>query len=43
MGWAADTRGVVAAVVTVTFDREEYLERMLQSLLGVHGSSKSNE
>ena len=37
---AAET--AVAAVVTVTFDRADYLKRHLDSLLAVHGHSPDN-
>lgn len=36
MGGRQDASGVVAAVVTVTFNRPQYLERHLQSVLEVH-------
>lgn len=42
VGQGAETNGVVAAVVTVTFDRADYLKRMLGSLLSVHGSNARN-
>ena len=32
----------VAAVVTVTFDRADYLKRHLDSLMAVHGKSPEN-
>ena len=37
VGGPQDASGVVAAVVTVTFNRPEYLLRHLQSVLSVHG------
>ena len=39
---AAERAQAVAAVVTVTFDREEYLQRMLEGLLEVHGRDPGN-
>lgn len=42
VGRGADTQGVVAAVVTLTFDRPDYLQRMLDGMLSVHGSSPRN-
>ncbi|GAB4813763.1 hypothetical protein N2152v2_000809 [Parachlorella kessleri] len=43
VGWGANTRGVVAPVVTVTFDRDQYLDRMLQGLLAIHNTSEHNK
>ncbi|KAK9842099.1 hypothetical protein WJX81_008345 [Elliptochloris bilobata] len=37
-----DTGGALAAVVTVTFNRAEYLERHMNSLLDVHTRDRSN-
>lgn len=42
MGGSHDTSGVVAAVVTVVFDRPDYLKRHAESLLAVHGSDPLN-
>ena len=42
MGGPVDTAGALAAVVTVTFNRAEYLERHVASLLDVHGRDRSN-
>lgn len=42
VGPAADTAGVVAAVVTVTFDRADYLRQHLDSVLAVHGRNAAN-
>lgn len=38
VGAALDTTGVVAAVVSVVFNRPDYLKRHAASLLAVHGS-----
>ena len=37
VGPPQDTEGVLAAVVTITFNRPAYLQRHLESLLSVHG------
>ena len=42
VGGPVDTVGALAAVVTVTFNRAEYLERHVASLLDVHGRDRSN-
>ena len=42
VGGSHDTSGVVAAVVTVVFDRPDYLKRHAESLLAVHGSDRLN-
>lgn len=42
IGGPARSKDAVAAVVTVTFDREEYLERMLSGMLEVHGKEGAN-
>lgn len=38
VGGALDTTGVIAAVVSVVFNRPDYLKRHAASLLAVHGS-----
>ena len=35
-------KGVVAAVVTVAFNRPDYLQRHIASVLSVHGSDPAN-
>ena len=42
MGGPVDVGGVLAAVVTVTFNRAEYLRRHVDSLLAVHARDRSN-
>ena len=42
MGGAHNVRGVVAAVVTVAFNRPDYLQRHIASVLSVHGSDPAN-
>lgn len=42
MGGPVDVGGVLAAVVTVTFNRAEYLRRHVDSLLVVHARDRSN-
>ena len=37
VGPPQETEGVLAAVVTITFNRPAYLQRHLDSLLSVHG------
>ena len=41
-GQQPGARQAVAAVVTVTFDRADYLKRHLDSLMAVHGRDPSN-
>jgi hypothetical protein len=41
VGGAHDTTGVIAAVVSVIFNRDDYLKRHAESLLSVHGSKDS--
>lgn len=42
MGGPHNTDGTVAAVVTVAFNRPDYLERHVASLLSVHSSEPAN-
>ena len=42
VGQQQNLDGIVAAVVTVTFNRPEYLARHLESLLSVHGRHVDN-
>ena len=42
MGGPVDVGGVTAAVVTVTFNRAEYLQRHVDSLLAVHARERGN-
>ena len=42
-GQQPETRQAVAAVVTVTYDRADYLKRHLHSLMAVHGRDTSNK
>lgn len=42
VGGPVDVGGVTAAVVTVTFNRAEYLQRHVDSLLAVHARDRSN-
>ncbi len=41
-GGPHNTNGTVAAVVTVAFNRPDYLERHIASLLSVHSSDPAN-
>ena len=43
VGGPANVEGVVAAVVTIAFNRAAYLTRHLESLLEVHGRSPANQ
>lgn len=42
MGPPVDTAEVIAAVVTVVFDRADYLRRHADSLLSIHNSDPRN-
>lgn len=42
VGGAHNVKGVVAAVVTVAFNRPDYLQRHVASVLSVHGSDPAN-
>ena len=43
VGGPQDTAGVVAAVVSVTFNRKAYLQQHMDSVLAVHGLHPGNE
>ena len=42
VGGPLDATGVVAAVVTVTFNRKAYLQQHMESVLAVHGLHPDN-
>lgn len=42
VGGPADLDGVVAAVVTIAFNRPAYLTRHMESVLDVHGRNPAN-